>query len=132
MKTAKNTLGIALVKEACPLCGHLEDGPIIMNTRLTEGRAKAVEDLNGKVIGFMEKPCKDCQDLMSKGYLLIGVVEDKSEKDMKNPYRSGNKWVVTHDFADRLFNGEPGTKGAAYIDVQAALKIGLPDVNLNA
>ena len=47
----ENKLGVALVKEACPACGKLQDGPIIMNTLLTEKLAKKVEAMHGETIG---------------------------------------------------------------------------------
>ena len=94
----KNTLGVALVKRACPLCGKIEDGEIIMNTRLSERAAKKVEELNGKTIGLMDKPCSECADIMSKAFLIIGIIEEKSE-DPKNPYRSGNIWGIKKESA---------------------------------
>ena len=122
----KKTFGVALVKEACPLCGALQDGPIVMNTRLTEGYAKKVEDLNGKVIGYSDKPCETCADLMTKGFLLIGVDEEKSQGDMENPYRSGHQWVITNEAAERMFDEQARTKGAAYIDIKMASQLGFP------
>lgn len=122
-----NKLGVALVKEACPLCGKTEDGPIIMNTRLTNKMARKVEELHGQVIGYMDKPCKECQEYMSKGFLLIGVIDEKTE-DKTNPYRSGNIWVIKHEAAEKMFNDT--SKGAAFIDVKAAEQIGLPFENI--
>lgn len=118
-----NNLGVALCKEACPLCGKLEDGPILLNTRLTPGEAKKVESLHGQTIGYMDKPCSECQDMMSKGFLLIGVDEEKTE-DRKNPYRTGHQWVITHEAAKQLFNNS-GDKGVAFLDIKAAKQIGL-------
>jgi len=126
--------GVALVKEACPLCGFVDDGPIIMNTRLTKPMADKVKDLHGKVIGMMPDPCKDCTELMSKGILLVGVVEAKTD-DHKNPYRSGNKWVVTEDFVRRCFGDAADAvvdKGASFFSVEAAAQMGFPDCNVNA
>ena len=76
-------LGVALVKEACPLCGAAEDGPIVMNTRLGPQRAKDVEELHGKVVGYMDKPCSQCQGLLDQGFLLIGVIEEKTDDPNK-------------------------------------------------
>lgn len=120
-----DTLGVALVKEACSLCGKVEDGPIVMNTRLTKSNAEKVEAMHGQVIGYMPEPCDTCKDLMTKGFLLIGIIEEKSDEP-NNPYRSGHQWVVTHDYADRLFDGKPPEKGACFIDVKMAHQIGLP------
>lgn len=125
----EKVLGVALVKEACPLCGAAQDGPIVMNTRLGPQRAKDVEELHGKIVGYMDKPCGQCQALLDQGFLLIGVIEEKSD-DPKNPWRSGHQWVVTHDYANRLFDGNPPKKGAAFIDIKIAKQIGLPVADL--
>ena len=127
----ENILGVALVKEVCPICTRQMDGPIIMNTRLSEKNAKEVESLHGKTVGFSEEPCSECKEMKEKGFILIGVVEAKTD-DKKNPYRSGNIWVITHDYANKLFNNTPPDKGVAFIDVIAADKVGLPDSKLDA
>lgn len=126
---SKNEIGVALVKEACPICGAAHDGPIVMNRTLSEHRAKKVEALHGKVVGYMDKPCDDCQKLMDQGFLLIGVIEEKTD-DKSNPWRSGHQWVVTHDYANRLFDGEPPTIGMSFIDIKMAKAIGLPVADL--
>lgn len=124
----ESTIGVALVKEACPLCGKVEDGPIILNTRLSVKRAKEVEKLHGQVIGYMDKPCKECQEYMTQGILLIGVIEEKTD-DEKNPYRSGNIWVMKKEAFQRIFGSIP-EKGAAFLDIKAAKQIGLPFENV--
>ncbi len=131
----ENVLDIALVKEACPLCAKTEDGPIIMNSILTTDRAKKVEELNGKVIGMMDKPCSECQELMKQGILLIGVIDSKSN-DHVNPYRSGNQWVVSEEFVRKSFDSKSAEavvkKGASFFSVEAAHKMGFPECNLKA
>lgn len=137
MKTSENTLGVALTKEACPPCVAVQDGAIVMNTWLTPGEAKKVEDLNGKCIGYMDKPCESCQGIMNLGILLIGIVEAKTT-DYKNPYRSGNKWGVTEEYATRLFGDDPDQLAhvlksrAAFLPVEVAAKLGFPEVKLDA
>lgn len=120
-----NKLGVALTKEACHACGTLVDGPIIMNTELTNEAAKDAEDLHGRVIGYLEKPCDHCQELMSQGFLLIGVDEDKTE-DESNPYRSGHQWVIKNEIADLVFPDVSKELGYAFISTKIAHGIGLP------
>lgn len=125
----EDTFGVALVKEACPLCAKVEDGPIIINQMLTKPAADKVRELHGKTIGMMENPCKECQSMMEKGILLIGVVEELSD-DPKNPYRSGNQWVVTEDFIRRTFGDIAEVvikKGCSFFTVEAAKSLGFPD-----
>ena len=58
MKT--NNLEVSLVKELCPVCCKEMNGPIIMNSILTEKNAKNVKDLHNKVIGFADHCCEEC------------------------------------------------------------------------
>ena len=131
---SETKLGVALVKEACPICGKLQDGPIVMNTILSEYRAKQVEEMNGKTIGYSKEPCDECKDLMSKGFLVIGYVESKTDFDEKpiNFYRSGNQWVIKPESAVRMFGEEHCQKGVLFLSVEAADKMGFPECNLNA
>lgn len=121
----EDKLGISLTKEACPACGALVDGPIIMNTTLTQEDADEARSFHGKVIGYLDKPCNDCQDLMSKGFLLIGVDMDRTE-DENNPYRSGHQWVISEEGVDKTFVDINKDLGYAFIDVGMAKYIGLP------
>lgn len=124
-------LGVALVKELCPVCTKETDASILINTKLTEGMAKKVEDLNGSV-KWASQLCPECKEMKSKGFILIGAVEAKTE-DATNPYRSGNIWVVKHEVADKLFAPhEPPKSGIAFVDVTVAAQMELPGVNLDA
>ena len=127
----ESTLGVALVKKACPLCGVLSDGPIVMNSILSEERAKEVKALNGKTIGYSEEPCKECKSVMEQAFLIIGIVEAKTN-DNSNPYRSGNQWGIRKEKALEMFGEENCKKGACFMDVHIADKIGLPDANFDA
>lgn len=88
----KTKVGVALVKRLCIICTNEEDAEIVMNTILTESEAKAVEEMHGKVVGFTEKPCKECQEMMDKAFLFIGI--DEAKTDFENLpegfFRSGN------------------------------------------
>jgi len=121
---------VALAKEACPLCGKLEDGPIIIGTRGVKKSNNELEDsVHGKCIGYMKEPCSECKEMMKQGFLLIGVVGAKTD-DIKNPYRSGNIWVVRNEAAKEMFGDI--SKGAAFIDVVEAKNLGFPDAKLDA
>jgi len=90
MKT-KNNLGVALVKELCPICSKKIDGPIVLNTYLTSSSAKKVEEMNGKIIGWSKEPCKKCKEDLDKAFLFIGIDDDKSNKKdgLSGIYRTG-------------------------------------------
>lgn len=120
-----------LTRELCPVCTKEMDGDILLNTRLTEGEAKKVEAMHNQVVGWSKTLCPDCSDMKSKGFILIGAVEKKT-KDVTNPYRSGNIWVVKEEVAVQLFGEKLPPQGIAFIDVTVAAQMELPDVNLNA
>lgn len=88
----EKTLEVSLCKEVCLICGKEMDGPIIMNSVLTKKHAESVKDLHGKVIGFSEKPCEECQSNLEQAFLFIGFDEEKS--DLENLpqgfYRTGH------------------------------------------
>jgi hypothetical protein len=127
-----NKLGVALTKTLCPICTEEMDGDILINTRLTEGAAKKVEAMHNQVVGWSKTLCPNCLDMKSKGFILIGAVEAKTE-DVTNPYRSGNIWVVKQEVADDLFKPNPApASGVAFIDITVAAQMELPDVNLDA
>ena len=92
-------LGVALTKEKCVICCKDVDGAIVMNTRLTKGEAKKVEEMHGKVIGWKEGPCDECKEMMEKAFLFIGIDEDKTDFDNlpNGLYRTGHLVGVKKD-----------------------------------
>ena len=127
----KKKVGVALVHELCPVCTKETDSSILMNTKLSEKAAESIERLNGTV-RWAPEWCAECKDMKTKGFILIGAVEAKTN-DATNPYRSGNIWVVKQEVAEELFapHGAPKS-GVAFVDVTTAAQMKLPDVNLNA
>lgn len=127
----KKKVGTALIHELCPVCTKEMDSSILINRKLSEKAAADVEKLHGTV-KWSPEWCEDCKDMKTKGFILIGAVEAKTD-DATNPYRSGNIWVVTQEVAEELFapHGAPKS-GVAFVDVTIASQMELPDVNLNA
>lgn len=80
-----NNLEVSIVKYICPICGEVAEEGILMNTLLTEEKAKAAKELNGKVIGYADHACKECAKY--KAVFFIGINPKKSTPD--NPYRTG-------------------------------------------
>jgi len=91
----KNKLGVSLVKYLCPVCGKETDEGIIMNSLLTEKNAKAVEELNGKAIGFADHVCGECTKYKDNAVFFIGI--DASKSQPNNPYRTGQLVAVRKD-----------------------------------
>jgi hypothetical protein len=84
--------GTAIVKYVCPICGQINEdaSAIVMNTRLTKADAKKVEEMHNKVVGYSDKPCKECQKILDQdAFFVIGIDPEKSD-DMKNPWRTGH------------------------------------------
>jgi len=101
----KNNLEVALVKRACPVCGDLFDGELVLNSILTKKNAGEVKDLHGKTIGYLEEPCESCQKYMKQGIIVIGIIEDKTD-DKTNPFRSGHFSVVKEGVLEKVFGKE--------------------------
>ena len=121
-------VGVALLKYVCPICGQINEdaSTIAINSLLTEKAAKEVEDMNHKVVGFSEKPCKECQSYIDKGaFFVIGVDSEKSD-DMSNPYRTGHLVGIKREseFVKHLPE-EYQKKDAIYMDYREMEKFGM-------
>jgi len=108
---------VALVHSVCQLCGKKMDERILIHKQLRD-----ISKYNRQAIDVAPEPCVECKQYMSMGYLLIGVDESKTTDD-KNPYRTGQIWVIKHEAAERIFDDI--SKGAAFISMEAAERIGL-------
>ena len=124
-------LGVALVKELCPVCGKEIDGPIILNSILTENEAKKVKDLHNKVIGFANYCCEECSKYKDRVVFFISIDESKSSKDsLKNLYRTGKisgikkEADIIKSFKDYIVTIEDGTQ-LIFIDEKAGKNLGV-------
>lgn len=98
---------VALTK--CFFCGK-------GNEILLDRRLKDISALHDKVRNM--NPCNECQELMNKGIILIGIDEEKSDQGwsvppvsleqrkswIPNPYRSGAFVAITEQAFERLIN----------------------------
>lgn len=126
-----NNLGVALVKELCPVCGKEMDGPIIMNKFLTEKNAEEVKNLHNKVIGFANHCCEECAEYKDAAVFFVSIDESKSSKgSLKDLYRTGKIVGIKKDsdivkqFKDYIITIEDGTQ-IVFIDENAGKKLGL-------
>lgn len=126
---AKDNLGVALVKELCPICCKEMDGPIIMNSVLTKKNAKEVEDMHGKVIGFADHCCEECAKYKDDVVFFVGIDESKSSKDsLKELYRTGQivgikkDAEIVNNFKDYIVTLKDNTK-VIFIDEKAGKEI---------
>ena len=118
----------SVVKYVCPICGQIDEdaSAIVMNKRLTKAYAKKVEDMHDKVIGFSDKPCKECQKILDQdAFFVIGIDPEKSD-DMKNPWRTGH--LVGIKKASKFYQHLPEEykgKDALFMDYREMEKFGM-------
>lgn len=88
----KTHFEVALTKEICPVCCKEHDGAIIMNQKLIKDEARKVKELHGKVVGWSEKPCKECIEVFKgeEGTYLVGIIPEKSGNTVDEIFRSGH------------------------------------------
>lgn len=105
----ENKIGVALVKRRCIVCGKDYDAEIVMNTHLIESKAKEVKSLHGEVVGWLDKPCEECQKLMKMGIMVIVYDKDKTSEppDITTIYRTGQQYVLTEDAVKRILEDKP-------------------------
>lgn len=115
--STKNNLGIALVKELCPICCKEINGPIIMNRVLTEEYANNIKNMHGKVIGFADHCCEECVKYKDEAVFFIGIDESKSSGgSLENLYRTGKISGIKKDidmikqFKDYIITIKDGTQ----------------------
>ena len=126
-----NNLEVSLVKELCPVCGKEMDGPIIMNTILTEKHAKKVKDLHNKVVGFAKHCCEECFKYKDEAVFFVEIDVSKSSKDsLENLYRTGKISGIKKEaniikaFKDYIITIEDGTQ-IVFIDEEAGKNLGV-------
>lgn len=122
-------LGVALIKYACPICGNVNEDAtaVALGSKFNNKKnVEKVESMHNKIVGFSEKPCKQCQSYIDKGaFFIIGIDPDKTD-DFKNPYRTGHLVGIKRDsnfFKEVL--SEMKDKNACYMDYREMEKIGL-------
>ena len=129
MKT--NNLEVSLVKELCPVCCKEMDGPIIMNSILTEKNAKNVKDLHNKVIGFADHCCEECSKYKDEAVFFVSIDASKSSKDsLENLYRTGKiigikkEADMIESFKDYIITIKDGTQ-IVFIDEETGKNLGI-------
>lgn len=119
-------LGVAIVHELCPICTKEMDSSLVMNTKLTEKAAAAVEAMY-ETNKWSSEICPECKTMKEQGFILIGAVEAKTT-DVTNPYRNGLLWCVKQEVAIELFKPyPPPASGVSFIDINVARQMNLPN-----
>jgi hypothetical protein len=63
--------------------------------------------------------CKECKEQMALGFLFI-----EAEKKGRETWFTGRRWVLVREAVERM--GFDTSKGVAWIEPEAAAKMGLP------
>lgn len=122
-------LGVACVHELCPICLSKMNEHIIMNMELSESRAKKVEEMHNKPIGFSAKPCEECQKLIDQGYIaLISIDPSKSNVkndrvNLKDIYRTGGFSWLKKDKTLQLLDIEEYSLPFILLDTELYTKV---------
>lgn len=86
----------ALVHELCPICGKGMNEQIIMNKILNKKSAKAIDDANGKAIGYSHNACEECCKHKDDGVYVIAIDPTRSGDD--GIYRTGQIVCINKNF----------------------------------
>jgi hypothetical protein len=128
MENTSDNVAVALVYEACPVCGKLMNEQIVMNKILTKKAAKEIEEANGKCIGYSKDACDSCSE--HKDECVYAVAIDERFSEPNNPYRTGQIVGIKKDsdfvkaYEQFVFETYNGVK-YMYVDIKAGIKIGL-------
>ena len=124
-------LGVALVKELCPICCKEMNGPIIINKILTKPQKEKVEDMNGKVIGFANHCCEECAEYKDRAVFFVSIDESKSSNgSLEDLYRTGKISGIKKDsdiikqFKDYIVTIKDGAQ-IIFIDENTGKKLGV-------
>ena len=126
-----NNLEVSLVKELCPVCCKEMDGPIVLNSTLTENEAKKVKDLHNKVIGFADHCCEECAKYKDKVVYFVSIDASKSSKNsLEELYRTGKisgvkkEADIIKSCKDYIITIKDGTQ-IIFIDEEAGKNLGI-------
>ena len=122
---------VALVKELCPVCCSVIDGPIIMNRILTKKVDNKIKKMNGKVIGFADHCCEKCAKYKDEAIFFVGIDETKSSNSsLQELYRTGQISGIKKDaeivdaYKDYIITLKDETK-IIFIDEKAGIHLGI-------
>ena len=126
-----NNLEVSLVKELCPVCCKEMDGPIVLNSILTENEAKKVKDLHNKVIGFADHCCEECAKYKDKVVYFVSIDASKSSKNsLEELYRTGKisgvkkEADIIKSCEDYIITIKDGTQ-IVFMDEETGKKLGI-------
>lgn len=128
---SNDKLGVALVKELCPICCKEMNGPIIINKILTKPQKEKVDDMHGKVIGFADHCCEECAEYKDRAVFFVSIDESKSDNNsLEGLYRTGKISGIKKDsdivkqFKDYIITIKDGAQ-IIFIDENAGKKLGV-------
>jgi len=117
---------VAMVYHACPVCGNKHDEQLLIHKHLRD-----LSKVDKQVVGYSKDPCKQCQEYMAMGLLIIEVDENKSTDT--EPYRTGKVYVLKREAAERMFTevfDQPyPAKSCCFMTSEVTAKLGITGEN---
>lgn len=105
---------VGMVHEVCPCCLTEMNHSVVVPQRLTKPVANQIKEMHGKAIGISNEPCKDCKEIIDKGYqLLVGIDPERSEIDSNDlisftgAYRTDNTIWLKSEAIKRILGEVP-------------------------
>lgn len=118
----------ALVHKLCPICGKAMNEQIIMNAIGNKKNAKAIDEANGRAIGYSKDACEECCKHKDEGVYIIAIDPDRS--DNNGVYCTGQVACVNKnsqlfkDKADYIFKTNNGVS-YMFMEEEAGKVIGI-------
>lgn len=105
---------VGMIHEMCPCCLTEMNHSVIIPQKLSKPVANQIKEMNGKAIGISDEPCKNCKEIIDKGYqLLVGIDPKRSEIDSNGlisftgAYRTGNIIWLKSEVTKRILSDVP-------------------------
>ena len=117
---------VAMIYHACPVCGNKHDEQILIHKRLRD-----LSKMDKQVVGYSKDPCKQCQEYMTMGLLIIEV--DDATSTPNNPYRTGKVYVIKREAGEQIFtevfNQPYPEKNCCFMTSEVTAKLGITGEN---
>lgn len=105
---------VGMVHEVCPCCLTEMNHSVVVPQKLIKPVADQIKEMHGKAIGISNEPCKDCKEIIDKGYqLLVGIDPKRSEItsdgliSFTEAYRTGNTIWLKSEVIKRILGDVP-------------------------
>lgn len=117
-----------IVNFKCPVCFKAAIEYEMVSRNSTELEYEFMDRMNGKALGFIDRPCDKCQEDLKDGFIII-IYDKARTKDMDDPFRLGIVTIKARDITrlsdDVKKEYENNIGKVTMMDVKEALKLGI-------